>query len=339
MAPFGHGVRSCACGADTRAPHGCEPDQPAGFADPLGETKVFHDWTRAGWEAAEGAQCAVRRAPVGTRRRAGSNPQVLMLVNGIPATMFFGGDRGLNWGGLPIADVVDVAVPRFVRYLYAQDPAPRVRPSFASLPRRRQSRPFIGASIGISPYPQDGADVATLLKHADMAMHRANKDSSGFQFYEASMEHSMSGHLRLENNLRRALERDEFELFYQPKARVDSGELLGVEALLRWHHPTRGVVLPGTFVPLAEETGLIVAAVEWALRDDFGTVYSSPAYLKRFPVNTVKVDRAFVHEVPDDADDVAIVTGIIALAPAARVIAEGVETDEQLAFLRERGCD
>ncbi|WP_423020521.1 EAL domain-containing protein [Undibacterium sp. Di27W] len=283
---------------------------------------------------------------------------------------------------------------------------------------------FVTASIGISVYPNDGTDVGTLVKHADTAMYRAKKTNTDFQFFEAAMEHSISERVRLENDLRRALERNELAVFYQPQARMDNGEIIGMEALVRWFHPTRGMVSPLEFIPMAEETGLIIALGEWVLRtacaqmrswmdkglghlrvavnlsvsqllekdfagtveqvlvdtglparmleleitestlmenaqdtlaaldrlrslgvrltiDDFGTGYSSLSYLKRFPVDIIKIDRSFVRDIPGDADDAAIVTGIIALAHSLRleVVAEGVETREQLDFLRAQSCD
>jgi diguanylate cyclase (GGDEF)-like protein len=283
---------------------------------------------------------------------------------------------------------------------------------------------FVTTSVGISMYPNDATDVGTLLKHADTAMYRAKKTNSGFQFFEASMEHSISEHVRMENDLRHAIERNELDVFYQPQARVDNGQIVGAEALVRWRHPTRGMVSPADFIPLAEETGLINAIGEWVLRtacaqlqgwiesgvpamrvavnlsvkqllkkdfastveqvladtglapslleleitestlmenaqdtltalhrlrslgvrlsiDDFGTGYSSLSYLKRFPVDIIKIDRSFVRDVSHDADDAAIITGIIALAHSLRlnVVAEGVETESQLRFLREQSCD
>lgn len=282
----------------------------------------------------------------------------------------------------------------------------------------------ITASIGISLYPQDGPDLSRLLRHADTAMYRAKHSGSGFCYYEAAMESAVSDRLKMENDLRHALEREEFSVFYQPVIDTVTGNVAGVEALVRWIHPEKGIVSPAEFIPVAEETGLILALGEYVLRsacrqtkvwldsglpnlhvavnlsakqleqpdlrniilsaldeselppsalvleitesvlmaraaesidllrdlrnlgihlsiDDFGTGYSSLSYLKHLPANTLKIDRSFIQDIPDDEDAVAIVTGIMALAHSLRmtVVAEGVETDAQRETLTRLKCD
>lgn len=285
---------------------------------------------------------------------------------------------------------------------------------------------YVTASIGISIYPADKTDMDGLLKNADAAMYNAKETGrNNFQFYAEEMNVKALGRLELENSLRHALERDEFVLHYQPKISLDSGEIAGMEALLRWVHPQRGVVSPLEFIPLLEKTGLINEVGNWLIRaackqnkrwidagfppmrvavnlsakqfqhnnllehvsraladsglsgdylelevtenllmqnpdytidvlyrmgamgvvridmDDFGTGYSSLNSLKRFPISTVKIDKSFVQGIPDKAEDVAIVTAVIAMAKSLklRVIAEGVENEDQLAMLSKLGCD
>ncbi len=283
---------------------------------------------------------------------------------------------------------------------------------------------IITTSIGISLYPDDGKDVVTLIKNADTAMYHAkDQGRNNFQFYNQSMNSSAYERLVLENHLRKALEREEFILHYQPQFDIATGEIVGVEALVRWRHPDLGMVSPGEFIPLAEETGLIIQIDEWVLKtacaqsrlwqaaglppvtmavnlsgqnfirknlletiariirdtgldphhleleltesvlmknareaaltlralkdmglhisiDDFGTGYSSLSYLKRFPLDTLKIDQSFIREVTTDPDNAAITRAIIAMARSLklRVLAEGVEKEEQLEFLRANGC-
>jgi diguanylate cyclase (GGDEF)-like protein len=284
---------------------------------------------------------------------------------------------------------------------------------------------FVGGSIGVAVYPQDGADIDTLLKNADTAMYWAKEAGRGnFQFYDRAMGAQAMDRLMLESSLRRAIERDEFVLHYQPRVNVLTGAVVGAEALIRWQHPERGLLPPAQFIPLVENAGLEVAVGEWVIRaacrqiagwidaglgaipvavnlasthlseaslprlvarslaehrlptgclevevtesilladsersaavaneldamgvrlsiDDFGTGYSSLSYLKRLPIHSLKIDRSFVRDLVTDPDDEAIVSAIIALAHSLKlkVVAEGVETREQLAFLRSRGCD
>jgi diguanylate cyclase (GGDEF)-like protein/PAS domain S-box-containing protein len=284
---------------------------------------------------------------------------------------------------------------------------------------------FISASIGISVFPEDGDTLEVLVKHADIAMYAA-KDlgRNDYRFYDPEQNLSLDGRLAVENDLRRALQRNEFEVYYQPQVDVMSGLIIGMEALVRWRHPKRGMVTPGEFIPIAEESGLIAPISEWVLQsafqqashwrqmalpngslainlsarqiehphfvehfhdvmrannlaggqldieitestlmrdmegsihklkqlsvlgveisiDDFGTGYSSLSYLKKLPVHTLKIDRSFVHDLSTQSNGSSIVAGIAAMAKGLRLnlVAEGVETEDQLAYLRDVGCN
>ncbi len=284
---------------------------------------------------------------------------------------------------------------------------------------------FVTASVGVSLYPMDGDNPDTLLKNADTALDFAKRQGrNNWQFYTESMNARALERLVLESNMLKALERQEFVLYYQPQLDLRSGAIIGMEGLARWQHPEQGLLYPAHFIPLADETGLIVPLVEWSIRtacrqshvwqeaglkplrtainlpsrhfmrqdlketiarildetgydpcyleleiteetimqneeqsiatlrqlkdmgvqisiDDFGTGYSSLSYLKRFPLDELKIDRSFLQGIPADQDNAAITRAIVAMAHSLklRVVAEGVETMEQLAFLQEIGCD
>ncbi len=283
----------------------------------------------------------------------------------------------------------------------------------------------VTASIGISKYPLDGEDAQLLMKHADIAMYYAKEEGkNNFQFYSQDIQSQSSGRLAIETNLRYALERNELSLHYQAKVNFKTGIITGVEALVRWQNPQLGSVTPTQFIPVAEETGMIISIGKWVLRtacaqnaawikeglpsvcmavnlsmrqltdsnlfnditaalndsgmapnlleleitesmimsntekmmeilvrikkmgvrlaiDDFGTGYSSLSQLKHFPIDTLKIDRSFIRNVPENAEDRAIAHAIIAMGGTLglNVVAEGVETIEQMNYLKDQSCD
>jgi diguanylate cyclase (GGDEF)-like protein len=302
----------------------------------------------------------------------------------------------------------------------------RIQKTIAGTPIVAQGHDLsITASVGVAIYPDDGSDVSELLQAADAALSHAKKQGRNqYQFHTAGMNARALEMLLVERDLRRALEEEQFVLHYQPKIDLRSGHITGAEALIRWQHPTRGLVGPNQFISLAEERGLIVALGEWVLQeacrqntawqqagmealpiainlsavhfkqstllhsvqqtlqdhglsadyleleltessimqdaaatiaimdqlkqvgvvlalDDFGTGYSSLSQLKGLPLDNLKLDQSFVRGLPQDSDDLAICTAVIAMGRALglKVIAEGVETPAQLAVLRALGCD
>ncbi|WP_229815769.1 putative bifunctional diguanylate cyclase/phosphodiesterase [Bacterioplanes sanyensis] len=302
--------------------------------------------------------------------------------------------------------------------------AQRLIKALGDIYRIEQFKLTTTCSIGISLFPQDSSEAFVLMRNADTAMYQAKSQGGNtFQFYTDEMNQRVNSRLTLENELRRAIQAQEFELYYQPQVCTHTNRLLGAEALIRWCHPDAGIISPADFIPVAEDTGLITEIGDWALyeacstfrrwnqqlnqpltisvnvsvrqlcdsfvlrvrdilqqtglpaeqleleitesllmdnvqqniewltsihahgisfaMDDFGTGYSSLSYLKQFPISKLKIDRAFIMDITQDADDEAIVRAILAMSHTLRlkVVAEGVETTEQLQLLQQLSCD
>ena len=332
-----------------------------------------------------------------------------------------GGDMVARLGGDEFTIIIDRAKSRDAVARIAQTICDSIEQPFSFSGQEI----FVSTSIGISLYPLDGQDIGELMKHADTAMFRAKELGCSYFFYESDMEAAVTRKMEIEADLRRSVSRDQIDVYFQPKADLSaSNEIVGMEALVRWNHPEKGIICPQEFIPLAEETGIIneiglwvmigscLQLKEWLEQghgpysvavnlsgvqlengniikqvqqvleethidpalleleitestimhhpervievlkklkemgvklsvDDFGTGYSSLNYLKRFPIDLLKIDATFVRDVETDPDDRAIIQSIIALAKSMRlkVVAEGVESRQQLDLLKSMGCD